>query len=255
MTVNDITINNYSLHIHLSKNYPDRPTIVFLHDSLGCIQLWRDFPEKLAEATQCNLLMYDRLGYGESDPMLTPDRGNDYLEKEAGVLNKLLNTLNIDDAILFGHSDGGSIALITAAKYPDKVKAVISEAGHLFAEEITISGIKEAIQQYKTTNLKERLEKYHGNKVDFLFRAWTETWTNPEFRKWNIEHFLAAIQCPVLVIQGEADEYGSIEQVQKTINGVSGKAQKHILQGIGHTPHKEAPEDTLQAAKDFIGSL
>ena len=250
-----VDVNGQKLNVLHVKPFAGRPTIIFLHDSLGSIQLWRDFPQKLAEAAQCNLLVYDRLGYGRSAAMLSPQRELNYLEKEADILNLLLEKLEIDDAILFGHSDGGSIALITAGKYPERIKAVVSEAAHLFAENITIQGIKEAMEAYKTTDLKERLERYHGDNVEFLFGAWTETWTHPDFLNWNIEHFLPGITCPVLVIQGDADEYGTLLQVERTIAQVSGISEKFILPETGHTPHKESPDAVLQKATQFIASL
>ena len=233
----------------------DHPTLVFLHDSLGCVQLWRDFPKKLAEVTQCNVLIYDRLGYGKSEAMGTHERPTNYLELEADILNDLLTTLEIENTILFGHSDGGSIALIAASKYPDRIKAVICEAAHIFVEDVTIKGIHEAIEAYRTTNLPERLQKYHDNKVETIFKAWTETWTRSDYRDWNIEHFLSRITCPLLFIQGEADEYGTLEQVEKTISQVSGKAEKHLIPNVGHTPHKEKPIQVLGKSAAFINNL
>lgn len=240
------------LEIRRIDNFPDRPTIVFLHDSLGCIELWRDFPQKLAETTKCNILVYDRLGYGKSEPMPTSERPVNYMELEADILNDLLTQLKIDNLILFGHSDGATIALLTASKFPEKIKAVIVEAAHIFVEDITLKGIYEAKEAYISTNLAERLEKYHGNKVDTLFRAWTETWTRSDYRDWNIEHLLPKITCPLLFIQGEADEYGTLAQVEKTVSQVSGKAEKYIVPNVGHTPHKEASELVLDKVTEFI---
>ncbi|WP_413998902.1 alpha/beta fold hydrolase [Flavobacterium sp. W1B] len=244
--------NHKELYIEYQNNYENRPTLVFLHDSLGCAQLWRDFPQKLAEATQCNVLMYDRLGYGKSEPMPTYERPTNYMELEADVLNELLSKLDIDNAILFGHSDGGTIALLTASKYPEKIKATIVEAGHIFVEDETLKGIYEAIESYNTTNLPERLAKYHGEKVETIFKAWTETWTRNDYRNWNIEHFLSGITCPLLFIQGEADEYGTLAQLEKTISQVSGQAEKFIIPNIGHTPHKEATEQVITKTIDYI---
>lgn len=235
--------------------HPGRPTLIFLHDSLGCTVLWRDFPQRLAAATQCNLLIYDRLGYGQSAPVPTHERPVNYMEVEADKLNNLLIAQGIDDAILFGHSDGGTIALIAASKYPHRIKAVICEAAHIFVEDITLAGIRAAIETYKTTDLAQRLAKYHGDKVDTLFRAWTETWTRSDYRDWNIESLLPAITAPLLFIQGDVDEYGSLDQVRKTSYQVSGPAEECILPGVGHTPHKEVPEATLQAATRFILAL
>jgi pimeloyl-ACP methyl ester carboxylesterase len=236
-------------------SYLDRPTIVFLHDSLGCIELWRDFPDKLGEATQCNVLIYDRLGYGKSESMTTPERPINYMELEADILNSFLTKLKIENAILFGHSDGGTIALLTASKHPERIKAVIVEAAHIFVENITLKGINEVMEAYKNTNLSERLEKYHGDKVDTLFKAWTETWTRKDYRDWNIEHFLSNISCPLLFIQGEADEYGTLEQVETTISQVNGTAEKYIIPNVGHTPHKQATEIVLKKNIEYIQSL
>lgn len=243
------------LEIIRIDNFPDRPTIIFLHDSLGCIELWRDFPQKLAETTKCNILVYDRLGYGKSEPMPTYERPVNYMELEADILNDLLTQQKIDNTILFGHSDGATIALLTASKFSKKIKAVIAVAAHIFVEEITLKGIYEAKEAYKSTNLAERLGKYHGHKVDTLFKAWTETWTRDDYRNWNIEHFLQNITCPLLFVQGEADEYGTLAQVEKTVSQVSGKAEKYIIPNVGHTPHKEAPEMVLDKATKFINEL
>ncbi len=250
-----IEVKGKKLYTEYDNLFEDRPTIVFLHDSLGSVQLWRDFPTRLSEAAQCNILPYDRLGYGKSYPMLTDERTVHYMELEADLLNDLLTEMNIDNAILFGHSDGGTIALITAAKYPERVKAVICEAGHIFVEEVTLKGVFEAWDAYKTTNLAERLQKYHGDKVEMLFKAWTETWTRDDYRTWNIEYLLKDITAPLLFIQGEADEYGTLDQVEKTVSQVSGYAEKYIIPGIGHTPHKEAPELILKKAAEFIGKF
>lgn len=248
-------INGKNLYTEFVNEYKNRPVLIFLHDSLGSTQLWRDFPHQLAAAVQCNVLIYDRLGYGKSDPMPTHERATNYMEAEADVLHEVLVKSGITDAILFGHSDGGTIALLTAAKYPENIKAVICEAGHIFVEDVTLKGIYEAMEAYKNTNLPQRLEKYHGDKTETLFRAWTETWTRTDYRNWNIEHFLSKITCPLLFIQGENDEYGTMDQVDKTINQVSGRSEKYIIPETGHTPHKEAPEFTLKAAKSFIDSV
>lgn len=250
-----IEVKGKKLYIEHHNSFENRPTIVFLHDSLGSVQLWRDFPSKLSEATQCNVLVYDRLGYGKSYPMPSYERQNDYMETEADLLNDILNQLNLKDVILFGHSDGGTIALITASKYPETIKAILCEAGHIFVEEVTVKGVKDALETYRTTNLPERLQKYHGDKVEVMVRAWTEIWLSDRFRSWNIEYLLKNIKSPLLFIQGEADEYGTLDQVEKTISQVSGSAEKFIIPNIGHTPHKEAPEVVLNNASEFIDGI
>ncbi|KAF2333375.1 alpha/beta fold hydrolase [Flavobacterium nitrogenifigens] len=247
-----INIDGNNLYAEHYNEFENRPTIVFLHDSLGCVELWRDFPKQIAEVSQCNILIYDRLGYGKSDPMPTYVRPVNYLELEADVLNTILEKLKIENAILFGHSDGGSIALIAASKYPQRIKMVICEAAHIFVEEITLNGIREAVVAYQNTNLPERLQKYHGNKTETIFKAWTETWLRVDFRNWNIENLLPKIKSPLLFIQGEKDEYGTLDQVRKTINAVSGKTEKYIIPNVGHTPHKEAPKTVLDKIAAFI---
>ncbi|GGE95682.1 Pimeloyl-ACP methyl ester carboxylesterase [Chishuiella changwenlii] len=247
-----INIKGQELYFEHYNSFENRPTLVFLHDSLGSVQLWRDFPQKIAEATQCNLFMYDRLGYGKSASMMTSKRDVNYMELEADVLNNLLIELNIDDAILFGHSDGGTIALLMASKYPKNINATIVEAAHIFVEEVTLAGIHEAMDAYKNTNLAERLAKYHGDKVDLLFKAWTETWTSKEYRNWSIESLLTNITSPLLFIQGEKDEYGTLEQVEKTIDKVKGEAEKFIIPSVGHTPHKQVPEIVIEKVTNYI---
>lgn len=251
----DFSINESVLRVNHIIKYQNRPTIIFLHDSLGSIALWRDFPEKLSETVNCNVLVYDRLGYGESAPFATIERDNDYLEKEADVLDLLISEVGLTDVILFGHSDGASIALITAAKYPLKIKGLIVEGAHIFVEEVTLAGISAAVAAYESTDLGIKLQKYHGNKTDSVFRAWTNTWLSNKFKSWNIENFLPQISCPVLVIQGEGDEYGSIKQVKGIIGQVSGKAMELIIPSIGHTPHKEAAEIVLESSASFIRDI
>ncbi|MBL7711749.1 MAG: alpha/beta hydrolase [Chitinophagaceae bacterium] len=241
------------LRVQYSASGPAAGTLVFLHDSLGCITLWRDFPDRLAAATGCALLVYDRLGYGRS-PDFSPNdtRDTTYLEKEADVLERLLEAYGISDALLFGHSDGASIALIAAAKYPARIQAVISEAAHIFVEEETLSGVRAAVQAYRTTNLRERLQRYHGTKTDALFSAWTDTWLSDAYRHWSIEPLLPRIQCPVLVIQGTQDEYGTLAQVEGIVNGSGGPVQRFVIPETGHTPHKEAATAVLDRSAAFI---
>lgn len=244
-----------TIRIAQYNNYPGRPTLVFLHDSLGCIELWRQFPQKLGELTTCNVLVYDRLGYGRSGPFASPERNSDYMETEADRLSEILEKCSVDEAILFGHSDGGSIALIAAAKYPSRILGIITEGAHIFVEDITLQGIREAAHSYRTTDLKSRLEKYHGENTEQLFWAWASTWVKEEFRNWNIEHFLPLIKCPSLIIQGDKDQYGTELQVDRIVSQVSGKAIKLFLPGIDHTPHKTAPDNILSVSAAFIKKL
>jgi pimeloyl-ACP methyl ester carboxylesterase len=160
--------------------------------------------------------------------------------------------LDINSVILFGHSDGGSIALIAAADYPTLFKEVIVEAAHVFVEEVTLQGIRVAVDEYASTNLKTRLEKYHGDKAETLFKAWTNTWLSEEFRSWNIEHLLSGIACPVLFLQGEDDEFGTVKQVEAVKKRIPTGVQTILIPKVRHTPHKEVPEFVIETASDFI---
>lgn len=242
----------YRIAVKKIFNYDDRPVIIFLHDSFGCIQLWRDFPEKLGILTKCNVIVYDRLGYGKSQHVESIERDNSYLEKEADFLNKLIEEWNLKDVILFGHSDGGSIALLTASKYPEKISGVLTVGAHVFVEDITVNGVKQGIEEYENGNLKSKLEKYHKENTDFVFWSWGKTWTSEKFRTWNIESFLPKIKCPVFAVQGANDEYGTLKQVESIVNNSSGYSESFIVENAGHTPYKEKPEIVLEKSSDFI---
>lgn len=232
----------------------DGTTLVFLHEGLGSIGQWRDFPSRLSERTGLPALVYDRWGYGNSDPFTLP-RTTSYLHDEAlAGLPAVLEACRIDRAVLVGHSDGGSIALIYASKHPENVRAVITEAAHVFVEDVTVQGIREAVEDYASTDLCKRLARYHGDKTDLVFHGWADTWLSPGFRSWNIEEFLPGVRCPVLIIQGVDDRYGTPAQVRAIERQVSGPA-KALLLRCGHIPHAEAREEVLEAMAGFIEEL
>lgn len=247
----DVEINGISLRVRKIVSASNRPPIVFLHDSLGCITVWRDFPERLCELSKRGGIVYDRQGYGLSSPF-TRVRDIDYLEREADMLSLLLSKLGIEKCVLFGHSDGGSIALIAAAKSPQLIAGVITEGAHVFVEEITLDGIRQAQKLFAETDLRQRITKYHGDKTEGVISAWVDTWLSDKFRNFNMEHFLPAIKCPVLVIQGEADEYGSEKQVDAIAEQVSGPSTKDMVKFARHTPHKEAADYTLRTTSTYI---
>lgn len=231
---------------------PGRSTLVFLHEALGSIELWKDFPETLVQATGLDALLYDRQGHGASDPLDQP-RKADYLQTEAlEVLPRVLEACEVDSAIPIGHSDGGTIALLFAAAHPAMVPCLITEAAHVFVEEITLAGIRRAVNAYRETALREKLARYHGDKTDALFAAWADTWLSPAFAGWNIEHCLPRVTSPTLVIQGADDEYGSLEQVERIAGGVSGPASSLIVPDCGHIPHLQALQQVLPAMASFI---
>ena len=232
-----------------------RPTVVFLHDSLGCITTWRDFPDRLAAALGCHALVYDRRGYGASSAFGPEPRRPGYLEDEATVLGRVLDACGIDEAILFGHSDGGSIALVAAARFPERVAAVVTEGAHVFVEERTLAGIREAQETLRATDLRERLWRHHGARTDAVTAAWIDVWLSPQFRDWNIERYLPDVRCPVLVLQGTDDEYGTAEQVRTIAEGVAGPSRALLIPGVGHTPHRAAPDEVLRATTAFLSEV
>jgi pimeloyl-ACP methyl ester carboxylesterase len=232
-----------------------RPTLVFLHEGLGSIEMWHDFPEVLLEKIGCNGLLYDRWGHGRSDP-LDGKRTLRYVHDEAlDSLPDVLRHCQVDDSVIIGHSDGGSIALIFAAEYPELVRGIITEAAHVFVEEITLEGIKDALEVYRNTDLKEKLARYHGDNTERIFRAWYETWLQPDFKSWNIEDCLPKIKCPVLAIQGEDDQYGTAAQVEAITNQVTGQSKPLLIPNCAHIPHKEATARVIKEMTEFILEL
>lgn len=229
----------------------DAPTIVFLHEGLGSISTWRDLPARLAEACGCGALVYARAGYGRSDPAPLP-RPVRFMHDEAEVLDEVLRAAGVRDAILFGHSDGASIALIHAARFADScVRALVVEAPHVFVEDCTVESIARLPERYRTTGMRTKLGRHHAD-VDATFGGWTDVWLRPEFRAWSIAGLLPAIRVPTLVIQGDADEYGTMAQVDAIRAAASGSVDVLALAGVGHAPHVEQPGAVLSAAAEFI---
>jgi pimeloyl-ACP methyl ester carboxylesterase len=232
-----------------------RPVLVFLHEGLGSIGQWRDFPEEICATTGCPALVYDRWGYGGSDPLTQPRRP-DYLHDEALLsLPEVLNQCAIHKPILIGHSDGGSIAIIYAGTYHQKVTGVITEAAHVFVEDVTVEGIRSAVEVYESTDLKKRLAKFHGNNTELMFRGWADIWLSPEFRNWNIEKCLPHITCPLLAIQGKDDEYGTPAQVEAIVGKATGPARASMIDNCGHIPHMQATERVFAEMVNFISDL
>jgi pimeloyl-ACP methyl ester carboxylesterase len=229
------------------------PTIVFLHEGLGCVEMWRDFPEQVVEATGLGALVYSRAGYGKSDPIKLP-RSVEFMHDEALiVLPEVLKEFRINEAILFGHSDGGSIALIYAGSdKADNILGLVLEAPHVFVETIGIESIGRAKENYEHGYLRTSLEKYHGTNVECAFRGWNDVWLNPQFRSWNIESYLPGIKEPILVIQGEQDQYGTLRQVRTIQDASSGLVDTLFLSECGHSPHRDQPKAVLDNVNGFI---
>ena len=230
-----------------------RPTIVMLHEGLGSVALWKDFPQRLASRTGCGILVYSRYGHGNSDRLLEK-RPVEFMHHEGEVvLPELLEKLNITRPILLGHSDGGSIALIFAGKYPDRPCALILEAPHVFVEDLSVASITEAKVAYLTTDLPRKLGRYHRH-VDATFWGWNDIWLDPQFRSWNVEEYLPAIRCPILCIQGEEDEYGTIAQV-KAVQARVPATEILILPNCRHSPHRDQAEATLERMVRFVAAV
>ena len=230
-----------------------RPTLVLLHEGLGSIAMWRDFPNRLAHATGCNALVYSRYGYGNSAPLQRP-REVRYMHDEALLaLPELLAKLDVAAPILLGHSDGGSIALIHAGAGLRPVAAVITLAAHVLVEDISVASIAAARTAYETTDLRARLARYHAD-VDSAFRGWNRIWLHPDFRSWNIEEYLPRIACPVLAMQGEDDEYGTMEQMQRIGSQVRDVVLLE-LEDCRHSPHTDQPQAVLDAIARFVDRI
>ncbi len=224
---------------------PDAPPVVMLHEGLGCVAIWRDLPEQIRDATGCGVLVYSREGYGNSSPVTLP-RPLDYHTREVETfLIPLLDAFGLTRVHLFGHSDGGTIALIAASLYPERIAGAVTLAAHVFNEEESLTGIRAAQDAFLDGDFRTRLKRLHGDNVDGAFWGWCRTWQEPGFRDWSITHLLPAIRCPLLVIQGESDEYGTLKQVEAIVAGVSGPVEPLVLPNCGHSPHRDQPGAVL----------
>lgn len=230
------------------------PTLVLLHEGLGSIGQWRDFPRRVAQTTGCAVLVYARYGYGQSDVLAEERVPVGFMHHEAlKSLPEVLATFGIADAVLVGHSDGASIALIHAGSgYP--VRGVVAMAPHVFVEDICIASIVAAREAFEGTDLPERLGKYHRDPRKTFF-LWNDVWLDPEFRRWNIEEYLPGITCPVLAIQGEDDEYGTMAQLDAIERQVKGPCELLKLPRCGHSPQRDQPEIVLAALTRFVRKL
>ena len=229
-----------------------RTPIVLLHDSLGCVELWREFPAALAEATKRTIIAYDRLGYGRSTRIdELPHR--DFIRAEAERhFPQVMRELRVDDFIVFGHSVGGGMALLIAGLHSTKCKAVITEAAQAFVEERTLQGIRSAKETFADPKQFAKLGQLHGDKARWVLDAWAETWLAPQFRQWSLVEQLKNVTCPALVIHGDNDEYGSQAFPETIAAEVSGPTQMEILRGCGHIPHREHPNTFLRLVNEFL---
>lgn len=232
--------------------------IVFLHEGLGAITMWKDFPARLCTATGRAGVVLDRRGHGRAEPLDGPPRGGrppGYHQDEAAALVEVLDRLQIRQAVLFGHSDGGTIALLAAADAPGRVAACITEAAHVFVEPVTLAGIRDAVAAYEApdSRLRAGLARHHGEeRVDRVFYGWADAWLTPPFAGWRMTDRLPAIRCPVLAIQGMDDQYGTPAQVEAIVAGVSGPAQPLLIASCGHSPHLDAEAAVTRAVRALL---
>jgi pimeloyl-ACP methyl ester carboxylesterase len=229
------------------------PVMVFLHEGLGSVAMWRDFPARLCEAVGVRGLVYSRPGYGRSTPRPPDEKWQpDFMHRQARVvLPALLQALDVERPWLFGHSDGGSIALLFAAAFPEALRGAIVLAPHILVEDLSVASIEKAREVYRDTDLRQKLARYHDDP-DSAFRGWNDVWLSPAFRNWSIEEEIRAIRCPLLAVQGVDDEYGTLEQVRGIARRVP---QTRLLElpDCGHSPHKDQPDAVIAAVKAFVG--
>jgi pimeloyl-ACP methyl ester carboxylesterase len=251
-----LAINSHNIEYRMIGPRPDQaPTIVMLHEGLGCVGLWGDFPDKLQKATGCGVFVYSRAGYGQSSPVALP-RPLTYMHDEAReVLPQLLDQIGFERGLLFGHSDGASIAAIYAGSHQDhRVGGLVLMAPHFFTEDMGIAAIEEARKAYETTDLRAKLARWHKD-VDVAFKGWNGAWLDPDFRKWDIAEQLAYIRVPMLIMQGEDDQYGTAKQIEVAERECYCPVEVALLPGAKHSPQREAPETTLKAVSGFVAQI
>ncbi len=249
-------IGDQRLEYRMIGPRPDAaPTLVLLHEGLGCVGLWGNFPDTLAAATGCGVFVYSRAGYGQSSPVKLPWPLS-YMHDEAReTLPKLLDSIGLQRGLLIGHSDGASIAAIYAGSHQDhRVGGLALIAPHFFTEKPGIVSIAEAKQAYESGELRQRLSRWHAD-VDNAFKGWNGAWLDPEFRNWDISEYLAYIRVPVLIVQGEGDQYGTVKQIEMAEQECYCPVEVALLPGAKHSPQREVPEVTLKTIADFVARV
>ena len=232
------------------------PTLIFLHEGLGCVEMWHDFPRKLAELTGCSALVYSRQGYGGSDPCAIP-RPLCYMHDEAlRVLPNVLIAAGVQKHILIGHSDGGSIAIINAGgAQPNGLLGIITESAHVFCETLSVQSIAAAKRAFEQNGLDLKLQKYHHENTHCAFWGWNRAWLDPDFMHWNIEEYLPKITVPMLAIQGLDDQYGTQAQLTAINSQAGSEVEICLLENCGHSPHREQEAETLRVMQRYISRL
>jgi pimeloyl-ACP methyl ester carboxylesterase len=251
-----LDIGTQRLEYRMLGPRPDAaPTLVMLHEGLGCAGLWGDFPNKLQQATGCGVFVYSRAGYGKSSPVKLP-RPLTYMHEEArDTLPKLLETIGFQRGLLLGHSDGASIAAVYAGSHQDhRIGGLVLMAPHFFTEDMGIASIEEARKAYETGDLKPRLARWHAD-VDNAFKGWNGAWLDPDFRRWDLTEFLAYIRVPILIVQGEDDEYGTVKQIEAAQRECCCPVEVALLPDARHSPQRDRPEETLKVISEFVARV
>lgn len=248
-----LKIDDYQLFYKYIKNEKNlnKPSLLFLHDSWGCTEMWDDSPEEMVNIFHLNALMYDRRGYGKSSHFSSEPRTKYYLHEAAEELIMVMDEIGINQAVLYGHSDGGTIALIAAALYPERIKALMVEGAHSFVEEKGKAAVRESRDKAKHNSLLQALERFHGDKAEELFRRWHEAWLGDFFAGWTIIPLLKNIQCPVLAFRGENDPFDTIDQLNALEREITSRLTVKVVPDAAHTPRKENAAETFNLIKNF----
>lgn len=233
-------------------NSPSTAPIVLFHDSLGSVELWRDFPEILALTLGRQVIAYDRPGFGRSYTRTDTLEADFIINEAAGAFAAVRSELEIEDFIAFGHSVGGAMAAVCAAAFPKQCVALITEAAQAFVEDRTVKGIRDAEAVFAQDGQINRLKKYHGEKAQWVLRAWVDTWVSDEFQHWTLNEILPRVTCPVLAIHGEDDEFGSTAHPERYTSLPKGPCVMELVQGCGHVPHKEKPDIVNGVVREFL---
>lgn len=234
----------------------DLPALVLLHEGLGCVDMWRDFPDRLSEITSYPVFVYSRQGYGRSDPKPSPWSVQYMHEEGLNILPRVLATAGLSNVILIGHSDGASIALIYSGGVRNhRAHALILMAPHVFNEPVCVASIEQARTAYLEADLRLRLQRYHGENVDHAFWGWNGAWLDLDFLNWDIERYLPSVSIPVLLMQGEQDQYGTLKQIEAISTQAASPVQTMLLPDCRHSPHLDQPQLVLDNIKGFLKTL
>jgi pimeloyl-ACP methyl ester carboxylesterase len=259
--INEFDIQTITGRIHVKRISPDTEkkngglTLTFLHEGLGCIEMWHDFPEAMVKVTGLDAVVFDRYGYGKSSKLSSGKADSGYLDREAFKhLPEILEICSIKNPFFIGHSDGGTIALLYASRYPEKVSGLVSESAHTFVDTLTTKGISNALKSFETSGLREKLFKYHKDNTDFSFYRWANTWLSSKHLNWDITDQLKKIVCPVLTIQGEKDNYGTYAQPDSITQNVSGISEQLMIEDCFHVPHHEKRNIVVDTIAAFINN-